>query len=269
MVEYATIKFSDAYGLADYVWLALYESPSDTLEDLFEAYFHPCCEEKAYELFGQPRRWTLLHHFISTLYQENFIEGFEHHRNDMLDLVVAEYRTILGYYEIPYPDFDIPEEHLTDYEQRMGEIIAHLRSLLPVSRITHGAFQVLFGDRALLLRFNQEVAKVVRQIKQKDFPEILEGDGRLRRVHVPEWAKRGIFHRDKGRCVECGRDLTGTVVTGEEAHYDHIVPLAESGTNDPTNFQLLCRGCNLSKARRSVTSERYPVYWGLDLERTT
>jgi 5-methylcytosine-specific restriction endonuclease McrA len=59
--------------------------------------------------------------------------------------------------------------------------------------------------------------------------------------------------------------LTGTIVTGEELHYDHIVPLAEGGTNDPTNFQLLCGQCNLKKGKRPLgTSNLYPVYWEVD-----
>ena len=32
-----------------------------------------------------------------------------------------------------------------------------------------------------------------------------------------------------------------------QAEYDHIIPLASSGLNDVSNFQLLCRECNNEK----------------------
>jgi 5-methylcytosine-specific restriction endonuclease McrA len=59
----------------------------------------------------------------------------------------------------------------------------------------------------------------------------------------------GIFKRDQGHCVQCDKDLTG-VRAIEEAHYDHIIALAEYGTNDPANFQLFCRECNLRKGKK-------------------
>lgn len=76
------------------------------------------------------------------------------------------------------------------------------------------------------------------------------------------WLKKGVFHRDKGRCQICGCDLTNLVVINGKEHYDHIIPLAQGGTNDPTNFQLLCYECNLKKgASEIITSEKYQTYW--------
>jgi 5-methylcytosine-specific restriction endonuclease McrA len=44
-----------------------------------------------------------------------------------------------------------------------------------------------------------------------------------------------------GRCNCCGERLS-------EFHVDHVIPLSRGGSNWPTNLQLLCPPCNLSKA---------------------
>jgi hypothetical protein len=261
--QYATVKFSESYALAYSIWQILFEARQGDVDQLFEGYVFPCCESRA-DHFARPHRWTLLHCFIHSYYWESY-EEFEHHRHDMRDLIVAEYESVLNFYQIPYPSFELPEETSDECDSKMATIIGSLRSALPSARIAHDTFQLLFGDRELLLKFNQGVAGVVRRhLRREEYPEIMESDGVLRRVYLPTWLKRAVFYRDKGRCVVCGRDLTGTVLTGEEVHYDHIVPLSEGGANDPTNFQLMCRACNLSKSRKMGTSDQYQTYWNLD-----
>lgn len=83
--------------------------------------------------------------------------------------------------------------------------------------------------------------------------------GTLQRVPIPVWARRAIFHRDKGECRECKRSLTALLNRLETARYDHIVPLAKFVANDLTNPQLLCEPCNLKKAAGVVpVSPLYP-----------
>jgi len=197
---------------------------------------------------------------------EHRILGFEHHRNAMLELVAYEYQIILDGYGIKhgFPKIDLDAYELSEYdEDEMLELIEQLRELIPISRIVHETFQLLFSNRRFLKVFNQLVAGFIQNLKKSDYPEILKRDGVLFRKNLPAWGKRGIFYRDRGRCIKCGKDMTGVIVTGEEVHYDHIVPLAVGGTNDPVNFQLLCRECNLSKGVDTFTTERYPTYWSL------
>ena len=268
MSEYTTIKFSDSYSLANSIWKILFEASQSYVDRMFETYFYPCCEHRACQ-FAKPNRWTLLHHFIHRYYWDSY-EEFEHQYDDMRDTIITEYEAVLNFYEIPYSSISIPEEMSEDYHRKTAKIICSLRSLLPSSRIAHDTFQLLFEDRVSLMKFNQGVARVVRDhLKKRDCPEIAESDGVFRRVYLPAWVKRAIFYRDKGRCVVCGKDLTGTVLTGEEVHYDHIVPLAAGGANDPTNFQLMCRDCNLSKAQKTGTSDKYQTYWNIDDESLT
>lgn len=52
-----------------------------------------------------------------------------------------------------------------------------------------------------------------------------------------------ILRRQKYKCVECG----ASVRKRENRHVDHIMPLALGGSNDPSNLQVLCPSCNMSK----------------------
>jgi hypothetical protein len=240
-MEYERVKFGDAYAIADDIQLVVVENPEgETLEKYFSI-----DDQDTLQRFAIPQRWTLLHQFIQARFVEFRLEEFEHFRDDMLDLVVSEYEAILKGYEVPYNDFEVPNEMADDYEERTYQHITYLRSLLPIDRIVDDTFQLLFGDREFLLNFQQTVANVVRQMRKHEHPHLLAKDGVIRRTRLPIWMKRGVFYRDRGRCINCGKDLTGAVVTGEEVHYDHMIPLIKGGTNDPTNFQLLCRSCNL------------------------
>ncbi|MFE3195099.1 TerD family protein [Nocardia sp. NPDC059240] len=57
---------------------------------------------------------------------------------------------------------------------------------------------------------------------------------------IPPDVKAVVWQRDGGRCVECG-----------DSHYlefDHIIPISRGGATSPANLQILCRGCNRTKA---------------------
>lgn len=59
-------------------------------------------------------------------------------------------------------------------------------------------------------------------------------------------------------CYYCGIDVVKPVrdkdnkgYRPDEAHVDHIVPIAEGGTNETSNLRCSCGACNLSKGARS------------------
>jgi hypothetical protein len=66
----------------------------------------------------------------------------------------------------------------------------------------------------------------------------------------PAWAVDAVVSRDRGHCARCGVSITGELRASK--HIDHIVALANGGTNDLSNLQLLCDACNLKKSRRAV-----------------
>lgn len=61
--------------------------------------------------------------------------------------------------------------------------------------------------------------------------------------HSGQDVKR-IYRLQRGKCACCSRTLAGGY------HVDHVMPLALGGSNWPSNLQLLCKACNLSKGAK-------------------
>lgn len=59
---------------------------------------------------------------------------------------------------------------------------------------------------------------------------------------IPEHVKNAVFHRDGGKCVQCG--------SPDYPEFDHRVPRSKGGQNTVDNIQILCRRCNLKKGAR-------------------
>lgn len=256
--EYGTLQFWDAYSVAELTRYILEEN-SDDFEGLGD--FADPGSPRVLERMCRPHRWTLLHEFIAELFVESSIRAFEHRRDDMRDLVALEYRFILKGYGICPPQTTLPPETSEGYDEASAGIIAELRELLPIGRIASETFHVLFTNRLLLREFNLLVARSVKDMKVREFPHALKRDGVLSRAQLPAWARRGIFYRDQGRCAICQRDLSGVLSTDQAVAFDHVVALAAGGTNDPTNFQLLCQACNLDKSAQATSSNRYILFW--------
>src|SRR5689334_12816983 len=61
--------------------------------------------------------------------------------------------------------------------------------------------------------------------------------------HTAEDVQR-ILSAQKGKCACCRRTV------GDDYHVDHIQPLSKGGSNWPSNLQILCPFCNISKKDR-------------------
>lgn len=114
-----------------------------------------------------------------------------------------------------------------------------------VNKIADEMFYILFLNRNFLLLFNYYISLIHDSISQH--------------IYIPKWVKNAVFYRDRGRCVLCGKDLSGTmaIIEYNKVHYDHIVPLDQGGINDVSNIQLLCEKCNLTKGTKSITNNIY------------
>jgi len=138
----------------------------------------------------------------------------------------------------------------------------HKRACQAIDIFTPSIFFILYSDRQFLRDFQARLSEHVARGRRADHPNEFARDGVLRRVPLPIWLKRGVYYRDGGRCSHCQKDLTGWNRAVADIHLDHIIPLALSGSNDPTNYQLLCTECNLHKGpTRFHVPPVFAAYW--------
>ncbi|MDD4438171.1 MAG: HNH endonuclease signature motif containing protein [Tissierellia bacterium] len=163
---------------------------------------------------------------------------------------------IIDDYEEKILDFDkvYEESDYTCYKQ-YKELIANMYDDI-VSNfdlieedIIEAVFYLLYTNKGFLFCFNQYISKYV----SIDFldAELFDSFNHVKRCHyLPEWLKRAIIYRDNGKCQHCGKDLSGliSINNDKELQFDHVIPLEQGGTNDATNFQLLCSECNFKKS---------------------
>ena len=158
---------------------------------------------------------------------------------------------------------DLTEDHLRDYHQELT-LSGELETL--VEHLSNEVFHVLFANRRLLSMFNEFMARSL-QLFFDDIPpdesgSALAAPGVLKRVNIPTWVKRAVFHRDRGTCSLCQKDVSGMVSAQPAQQYDHIIPLAMGGLNDVTNIQLLCQTCNATKSKDLVpVSSLYEAWY--------
>jgi len=146
---------------------------------------------------------------------------------------------------------DLTEDNLADYHNHLY-LTGPLDNLIDLLSIE--TFHILFANRKLLATFNELLARTFSMYFQHEIlagaEDYFDRPGKLKRVSIPEWVKRAIFHRDRGMCALCSKDISGLITAQTDKHFDHIIPLSLGGLNDVTNIQLLCEKCNLEKASK-------------------
>jgi 5-methylcytosine-specific restriction endonuclease McrA len=213
---------------------------------------------------------SLLHQFIYAVIAIH--HRYEYRKNaDMYESAdIAEIEALLDEYAVPYGRFE-------DFDPAIDEASATSRAELPFyqwfaaqessfellwEKMTDETFHLLFANRSFLLAFNRNLAEYLSANRSLVPCECRTADGRVARQPLPRWARDAVFFRDQGRCVLCHVDLSGLLSTDRVDHFDHMVPLAQWGTNDPCNLQLLCEACNVRKAAgEAVTGHRYAAWW--------
>lgn len=85
------------------------------------------------------------------------------------------------------------------------------------------------------------------QVDQVDLLDKIE-----RSVPVMPGLRWQVFQRDDWRCVSCGK----TVDEGARLEVDHIIPRSKGGKDELSNFQTLCRECNIGKSNRNQVDLR-------------
>lgn len=70
------------------------------------------------------------------------------------------------------------------------------------------------------------------------------------RIKLQKKTRFEVFKRDSFTCQYCGRSSPSVIL-----EVDHIVPVAEGGTNDLMNLITSCRDCNRGKGKRMLSDE--------------
>lgn len=65
---------------------------------------------------------------------------------------------------------------------------------------------------------------------------------RTRRIRFSDDLRQRIRRKQNGLCMYCGVSLNR-----RNMHIDHIYPVEHGGSNEETNLQALCAGCNMRK----------------------
>lgn len=154
------------------------------------------------------------------------------------------------------------DEDFTEYYEYLHLTYEYSKVL---SLLSDEIFYILFQNRDFLKKFNELLASYLMSCDgdtdainifiEDGLEEYVRSDFKLKRISIPKWVERAVLFRDRGRCVNCGKDLSGYLSLDENIkNYDHIVPLNLYGFNDISNFQLLCRNCNSKKSGSSSLS---------------
>ena len=194
----------------------------------------------------KPCKLSLLHEYIFAMIR---VEESRHYRKnsdvyedddaEQLERVFEEY----GIQLVPFSSLD----HCSNGVGRENDpfyrwfLINEAAILNYWEKVTDEVFHVVFSNRRFLLQFGLSLANYISGIHHRLPPYTLSAEGKIKRSgRIPSWLKKATFYRDHGRCVFCRKDLSGLVATDRRLNFDHIVPLARWGSNDPSNFQLLC-----------------------------
>jgi len=246
------LDFSLAYRFAESTVRAMNDPWGCGLEDVIGDFIN-VGEETFFSKALKPNKVTLLHDLIKNI---NY-HGIEYETSHMdYDYIIKTYGPC-----IELTGFEIPAWFR---EGKLDHYISELDELLEVVSIgiTEATFHILFADRDFLFSFSKFVGGFIKELGPGDSAIFKKKSVVKRSDYIPKWLRNAIFHRDKGRCQICTKDLTGLIRPDFDIHLDHMLPLEQSGTNDPTNFQLLCSKCNSSKGKKPIVSKQLIyTYW--------
>jgi hypothetical protein len=154
---------------------------------------------------------------------------------------------------IPHMGLKLPHHYST--MKGLSNFLTDDKFKIGLNRIVDSAFAILWSQKHLLYEFNLLLAEYISSCKKKEFPKIFKKNGVLDRKcqsSWPQWLRKQILYRDRGFCQYCGKRVSDIDLFNDDYDIDHMVPLENGGTFDPTNLILACRSCNRSKGKKYV-----------------
>lgn len=221
---------------------------------------------------------TAFHGFIEHIISEFFDDDMHIHDSSAYKHFVTANHTVkfipyaakvLAQYGMDDGDFDYEIRDYTDVERYHTDLYESGTLIDLFAVIANEVFYIMFNNREALLRFNYIVAQHMGDLDFTDLDDderniaakYFNRSGFLKRTRIPGWCKKAVYFRDRGRCCYCYQDLTGIISINNQAHYDHIIPLAKGGLNDVANLQLLCNSCNSKKGDREIRTSSLYEKW--------
>lgn len=199
-------------------------------------------------------KFTLLHLYTITTAYNYYRRDFRKNGDCVDEDSIQYWYDLFKTYDVKIEifNFENEEDIFYWYERNKNNFMTLFK------KMADEVFHILFSNRNFLFQFNK-----ILQDTDMLFPEeMLTKKGTIKRVNIPTWVKKAIFHRDKGRCVYCNIDLTNIYNTLTNLNYDHMIPLDSMGVNDPCNIQLTCEKCNKKKGNsEESTSNKYIPWW--------
>ena len=219
LIEY---KYKDIYRFLSII--------QDSVEN--EVSFWNFNEEMFVDAATKFNRITLLDIYVTTTLFNYYHRMFKKDGDCIESDEIDRWIEIMKEYEIiPAEEYDedVDDASLVWFEKNI-ENFADL-----FDKISQELVHILFNDKQFLFKFNSLVQKIVKD-EEKDYnlpwpKDSLNEDGTIKRQTIPQWVKNAVYHRDKGHCVFCSRDLTGLINVLRQSNYDHIIPLKQFGTN--------------------------------------
>jgi len=92
-----------------------------------------------------------------------------------------------------------------------------------------------------ILSLSEKLSKKVNKF-EKTFHKVISVIYEIRpsnNRYIPKSVRQRVLIRDNYRCVKCSSQ--------KDLQFDHIVAVANGGSNEEDNVQLLCKRCNLRK----------------------
>lgn len=219
---------------------------------------------------------SALHQFIESVVADFFMEDMhQYDEKNCSNWAFYKSGRIVPYAEQVLLNFGVSgynlDDDISDYStiEEYHDMLTESGILWELfETIAKEVFYLLFNNRQILLRFNSYVARYMCEIDFEnsgdEFDEVkllFTKSKTLKRVRVPEWARKAVFYRDRGKCCSCFKDLSGILSISNSKHFDHIIPLALMGLNDVVNIQLLCEPCNLKKGKGEIETSEYYEGW--------
>lgn len=287
--EWIEHRYTRTYAIAGRLASLSRSAESNHLEEFWVGHTEP------EDLLPQWQKETVVHRFASWISHSMFLDDcggrfitfyepeidYAPRRILPVDVAMMQYGLIDDdeYFRVPPPDGEWIEvrpkrmewrnsDKVTNacYEYFTEEVMWSEAYERLTFQIADEVFHVIFNDRATLAGLNELASTRVLDIGETEpDPDLMTKRGRLRRKTLPPWVRRAVFHRDKGTCTLCDRNLTGLIDPLAVENYDHIIPLDIGGLNDITNLQLACQSCNKAKAADLVApSIRYRRWYRAD-----